>query len=58
MKIIANVTLWLTSPGSIAGSLAPFREMRQLSSPIEDEKGEGPERVGEIEPTREQDKVK
>ena len=33
MKVIANVTLWLTSPGSIAGSLAPFREMRQRSSP-------------------------
>ena len=29
INLIANVTLWLTPPGSIAGLLAPFREMRQ-----------------------------
>ena len=29
INIIANVTLWLTPPGNIAGFLAPFREMRQ-----------------------------
>ena len=64
INIIANVTLWLTSPGSMAGLLAPFREMRQRTSPnptpplAEEEKEEGPERAADIKPTREQDEVK